>query len=120
MVVGTIPSVGAHATIKQIGSFLKYFEKLVGKEIQTNIDFITRKDEDIWWYDGEIITARSKNAARILRTMKNAPHITYAELTNLLGINSSAVQKLIKRMVEHGYITRQGNGCWRVIATSIV
>lgn len=120
MVVGAVPSVGAHATIKQIGSFLKYFEKLVSKEIQTDIDFVTRKDEDIWWYDGEIITTKSKNTARILRMMRNAPNITYAELTASLGINSSAVQKLVKRMVEKGYITRHENGYWRVIATSIV
>ena len=46
MVVGAIPSVGAHANIKQIGIFLKYFEKLVAKEIQTDIDFVTRKDEE--------------------------------------------------------------------------
>lgn len=30
------------------------------------------------------------------------------------------VYKLVKRMVEHGYITRNESGYWRVIATSIV
>ena len=119
-VAGAIPSVGAHANIKQIGTFLKYFEKLVAKEIQTDIDFITRKDEDLWWYDGEIITTRSKNTARILRLMRENPSITYAELTSSLGINTSAVQKLVKRMVGNGYITRHENGAWRVIATSVV
>ncbi len=120
MVVGAIPSVGAHANIKQIGIFLKYFEKLVAKEIQTDIDFVTRKNEDLWWYDGEIITTRSKNTARILRLMRENPSITYAELTSSLGINTSAVQKLVKRMVENGYIARHENGTWRVIATSVV
>ena len=120
MVVGAIPSVGAHANIKQIGIFLKYFEKLVAKEIQTDIDFVTRKNEDLWWYDGEIITTRSKNIARILRLMRETPSITYAELTNSLGINTSAVQKLVKRMVDNGYIARHENGAWRVIATSVV
>ena len=120
MVVGAIPSVGAHANIKQIAIFLKYFEKLVAKEIQTDIDFVTRKDEDLWWYDGEIITTRSKNTARILRLMRENPSITYAELTSSLGINTSAVQKLVKRMVDNGYIARHENGAWRVIATSVV
>lgn len=120
IIVGIVPSVGAHATIKQIGSFLRYFEKLVAKEIQTNIDFVTRKDEDVWWYDGEIITTKSKNTARILRMMREDPYITYADLTTSLGINTSAVQKLVKRLVERGCITRHGNGCWRVIATCIV
>ena len=46
--------------------------------------------------------------------------MAYAELATSLGINTSAIQKLVKRMVEHGYITRLKNGCWRVIATSIV
>lgn len=120
MVVGAIPSVGAHANIKQIGIFMKYFEKLVAKEIQTDIDFVTCKEEDLWWYDGEIITTRSKNTARILRLMRENPSITYAELTSSLGINTSAVQKLVKRMVDNGYIARHENGTWRVIATSVV
>ena len=52
--------------------------------------------------------------------MREDPYITYADLTTSLGINTSAVQKLVKRLVERGYITRHGNGCWRVIATCIV
>ena len=81
---------------------------------------MTRKDENIWWYDGEIITTRSKNTARILRMMRENPDITYAELTSMLGINTSAIQKLVKRMVERGYVARLDSGSWRVIATSIV
>ena len=72
------------------------------------------------WYDGEIISTRSNNTVRILRLMRENPSITYAKLTSMLGTNTSAVQKLIKRMVEKGYITRHDNGLWRVIATSIV
>lgn len=120
MVVGAAPSTGAHATIKQIGVFLRYFEKLVADEIQTDINFVTRKDKDIWWYDGEIISARGRDTARILRMMKDDPNITFPELANSLGINTSAAQKLVKRIAERGYIARLENGCWRVIATSIV
>lgn len=120
LVIGAAPSDGAHANIKQIGKFLKYFEKLVAKEIQADIDFVSRKDEDIWWYDGEIISTRSKNTARILRLMRENPSITYMGLTSALGINTSAVQKLIKRMEENGYIARHDNGLWRVVATSII
>ncbi len=120
LVVGTIPSTGAHATIKQIGQFLKYFENLVMREIQADIDFVSRKEEDLWWYDGEIISARSKNVPRILRLMRDNPDITYAQLTTDLGINTSAVQKLVMRMTDNGYIARLENGSWRVIATSIV
>lgn len=119
-VVGTIPSAGAHATIKQIGQFLKYFENLVMREIQADIDFVSRKEENLWWYDGDIISARSKNVPRILRLMRDNPDITYAQLTTDLGINTSAIQKLVKRMTDNGYIVRLENGSWRVIATSIV
>lgn len=118
-VVGPIPSKGAHATIKQISKFVKYFERLVAKEISTNIDFVTRKDEDLWWYDGEIISTRSRNVARMLRLMRENPEITYTELTSALGINTSAIQKLVKRMSERGYIARHDNGLWRVWASSI-
>ncbi len=120
LVVGTVPSAGAHATTKQIGHFLKYFEKLVQRELLADIDFVSRKEEDLWWYDGDIISARSKNVPRILRLMRNNPDITFAQLTEDLGINTSAVQKLVKRMTENGYIARLANGTWRVIATSIV
>lgn len=106
VVVGAITSVGAHANIKQIGIFLKYFKKLVAKEIQTDNDFVTRKDEDLWWYDGEIITTRSKNTARILWLMRENPSITNTELTSSLGINTSAVQKLVKRMLEPRSVIR--------------
>ena len=120
IVVGTIPSVGANATIKQISYFLKYFEKLVANEIQANIDFVSRKEEDIWWYDGKIISSRSKNVPIILRVMKENPSVTYAELASTLGINTSAVQKLVKRMSENGYIARLTNNSWRVLASSII
>ena len=33
---------------------------------------------------------------------------------------SEADQKLVKRMVDNGYIARHENGAWRVIATSVV
>lgn len=119
LTVGTIPSVGAHATIKQISHFLKYFQSLVTAEIKTDIDFITRKEENIWWYDGEIISGRSKNIPLILQHMQSNPFVTYKELATNLGINTSALQKLIKRMTDNGYITRQSNGAWHIIATSI-
>lgn len=114
VIVGAAPSVGARVTVMQIGYFLKYFKSLVAREIQADIDFVTRKEVDVWWYDGEMITARSKNTAKALRAMRDNPSITYAEMASLLAINPSALQKLVKRMAERGYIARQG-GFGRVI-----
>lgn len=119
LVVGAAPSAGAYATIRQIGQFLKYFESLVQCEIQADIDFVSRREENLWWYDGDIISARSKNVTRILRLMRDNPDITYARLSADLGINTSAVQKLVKRMEDNGYIARLEGGMWRVIATSM-
>ena len=118
--VGAVPSVGAHASLKQIAPFLKYFEALVQKEIAANIDFVCRKEEDLWWYDGEIISARSKNVPRILRLMRANPQISYTELASELGINTSALQKLVKSMTDKGYIARYENTAWKVFATSVV
>lgn len=89
-------------------------------EIQTDIDFVSRKEEDIWWYDGEIVSLRSKKAPQILRLMRNNPYVTYVEINKALGVNISAIQKLVKRMIEKGYIVRQDDGAWRVLATSVV
>lgn len=119
ILVGPVPSDGAHASIKQIGKFLRYFEKLVALEIQADIDFVTRKEEDLWWYDGEIIKSKSPNTSRILRLMKTNPFITYGEMASTLGINTSAVQKLVSKLVENGYVARHNNN-WQVIAISIV
>ena len=120
LVVGAIPSVGAHATLMQIERFVNYFKSLVTKEIQTDIDFISRKEEDVWWYDGEIISLRSKNAPQILRLIRNNPYITYPQINKMVGINISAIQKLVKQMINKGYIARQEDGAWRVFATSII
>ena len=66
-----------------------------------------------------MIVVRSKNVPTILRLMRENPFVTYAELTSALGINTSAIQKLIKRMVDNGYVTHNEQGAWRVIATSV-
>lgn len=120
IVVGALPYAGSHATLKQIDRFLTYFKNLVMHEIQTDIDFVSRKEEDIWWYDGEIVSLRSKKAPQILRLMRNNPYVTYVEINKALGVNISAIQKLVKRMIEKGYIVRQDDGAWRVLATSVV
>lgn len=120
IIVGSLPSDGSHATLKQIKPFMKYFKKLVANEIQSNIAFISRKEENLWWYDGEIISLRSKNAFLLLQLLKDNPFITYAELTKALGINTSAVQKLLNHMIEKGYAQRNSNdGRWHVTAMSI-
>lgn len=117
LVVGPSPSNGAHASINDIRHFLHYFKTLVQTEIQSNIDFVQATGESFWWYDGERIQFRSPNATKILHTLQLSPNITIARLAEQIGINKSALQKLLKTMTEKGYIARNANdGSWHVVA----
>ena len=111
LVVGDNPGDG------QIRPFLNYFKKLVQDELSNNIDFVTHSGTDAWWYDGERIKIRSINASKLLDFLQKNPYATYAEMSGLLGINVSAVQKLIKGMTDKGYLGRsEKEGNWNVFA----
>ncbi|MBQ6062129.1 MAG: Fic family protein [Prevotella sp.] len=121
LVVGFIPSAGAHASLTKIRTFVKYFTKLVEDELAYNIAFIENKDRNMWWYDGEQLSFRTPNAPRILRFLNDDPYATYAKLSDEIGINVSAIQKLIDGMVEKGYIQRRDTDkSWHVLASSII
>lgn len=117
LVVGDNPSDGAHATLARIRPFVNYFKKLVMDELSNDIDFVTHSGTGAWWYDGERIKFRSPNASRLLELLQKNPYATYMEISGLLGINVSAVQKLIKGMTDKGYIGRsEKEGNWHVFA----
>ena len=117
LVVGDNPGDGAYATLAQIRPFLNFFKKLVYDELSNDIDFVTHSGTDVWWYDGERIKFRSQNAVRLMEFIQQNPYATYMEISGELGINMSAVQKLIKRMTEKGYIGRsEKDGNWHVFA----
>lgn len=117
--VGSVPSKGAHATLRQIRKFLKYFTNLVASEIQSDIDFIEDQGSDTWWYDGERLRFRSENSLKLLNILDDNPYATYAELSEELGINTSAIQKLLEGMVKNGYIQRRDSGAWHIFAMSV-
>ena len=121
MVVGLVPSVGAHASLTKTRNFVTYFAKLVEDELAYNIAYIENKDENVWWYDGEKIVFRSPNASRLLHLFQDNPYVTYARLSEELGINVSAIQKLIDGMADKGYIQRRDTDkSWLVLATSVI
>lgn len=121
MVVGPVPSEGARASLTKARNFVKYFTKLVEDELAYNIAFIENKDENVWWYDGEKIAFRSPNASRLLGILKDNPYITLVKLSEEIGINMSAIQKLIESMVEKGYIQRRDTDkSWLVLASSVI
>lgn len=119
IIVGLIPSDGAHASLDAAYNFVEYFKNLVQQEIESDIDFVTSKGNDMWWYDGERIKFRSPNAGKILSTLRHTPRMSLATLAKTIGINKSAIQKLIKSMLDKGYITRsEKDGDWHVHAIS--
>ena len=116
--VGSAPSVGAHAPLDRIRPFSKYFAALVAEEIYNDVRFVTEPDENAWWYDGQRIEFRTPNYAKIRRIMQTEPSVTIDSLRERLGINKSAVQRLLASLKEKGYIEPAAeSGSWRVLIT---
>jgi len=122
MNVGTIPSMGAHASLKDILPFFRYMEKTAAEDIETNMEFLYEKAENIWWHNGEKVSFRSPNTPKLLRILMIEPGISINELTSRLGINRSAVQKQLDLLAAKGYILRGGttNEKWYLAITPSV
>ena len=116
--VGVTPSLGAHAQLKDIGPFMKYFSELVAKEVYTDVCFLTEHDELLWWYDGERVKFRSPNYPKILALMQSRPVVTLEQIQEETGINMSAVKKLVAQLTARHYVERGiKDGSWRVFIT---
>lgn len=115
--VGPIPSDGAHAEIKDIRPFVKYFNNLVATEIYNNVLFLTEKNENVWWYDGERIAFRTPNYTRILNAMRTQPTLTLADMREITGVSVAAIQKLLDQLIVKKYVERGENGSWKVFVT---
>ena len=121
LIVGKVPSDGAHATINDIAPFVQYFQGIVANEIYHDYLFVTHKDENVWWYDGEMIEFRTPNYAKILRMMQTRPALTQEDMRDELGISLTAVRKLVGQLTEKNYVERNTkDGSWRVIITPSV
>ncbi|MDO5844992.1 MAG: winged helix-turn-helix domain-containing protein, partial [Methanocorpusculum sp.] len=60
----------------------------------------------------------SKRSMDVLNLINENPKITRTEISQKLGINSSAVQKHISALKENGIIVRKGGdfgGYWKII-----
>lgn len=114
-IVGTVPSKGATASLREIRHFLRYMENLVSEEISNDILFITKRSENIWWYDGEMVEFKNKTISKILNTILMNPTISTKHLAEITKVNPSAVSKHLKNLVDHQYIQRKLDGSWHVI-----
>ena len=116
--VGPLPNDGAHAEIKDIRPFLKYFKELVATEVYNDVLFISERDENVWWYDGERITFRTPNYTKILNAMRTEPTLTMADMKEVTGISITSVKKLVDQLVQKKYVERgEKDGSWRVFVT---
>ena len=120
LIVGPIPSDGVKASLKNIRPFHKYMVELITHEVENDILFVTEKDENVWWYDGERIAFRTPTYGRILRELQIEPKATLSYLQNEIGINRSALQKMLQALQKNRYIEKDDRGFWRVFITPSV
>ena len=121
LTVGASPSLGAHASKRDIQQFLTYFTNLFVEEITYNIRFLTERGDNVWWFDGERVNFRSSSTSKILNLMFAVPDITIQKLSDEVGINVAAVNKQLKQLTTKGYIQRvEKDGTWRLIITPSV
>ena len=108
----------AHAELKDIKPFLKYFNGLVAREVYNDVLFVSEKDENVWWYDGERISFRTPNYTKILNAMRTEPTLTLADMKDVTGISITAIQKLLDHLIDKKYVERgEKDGSWRVYVT---
>ncbi len=118
LTVGATPSLGAHASKRDIQQFITYFTNLFVEEVDYNIRFLTERGDKIWWFDGERVTFRVDTTSKILNLMFAYPDITIAKLSEEAGISVAATNKQIKQLITKGYIQRsEKDGTWILIIT---
>lgn len=119
--VGSAPSIGAHASKRDIQSFLTYFTKLFIDEVSFDIQFLTERGDNVWWFDGERVKFRSVTTSVILNRMIEDPNATISQLAKAAGISLTAVNKQLRLLSDKGYIARtEKDNSWRLIITPSV
>ncbi len=82
------------------------------------VSFVSEKDENVWWYDGERIAFRTPNYTKILNAMRTQPTLTLADMKDETGISITAIQKLLDKLISKKYVERgEKEGSWRVFLT---
>ena len=120
LIVGLNPADGAHASLKEIRPFYKYMNKLITQEVANDILFVTEKNENVWWYDGERVEFRTPTYGKILNALMIEEQATQVYLQEEVGINRSALQKMLSTLQDKGYIVKDDKGSWRVFITPSV
>ena len=118
LTVGSTPSLGAHASKRDIQQFLTYFTNLFVEEVSFNIQFLTERGENVWWFDDEKVSFRSESTSKILNLLYTNPDITLQKLSEKVGISVTAVNKQMKMLTDRHFIQRvEKDGTWRLVIT---
>ena len=118
LTVGAAPSLGAHASKRDIQQFLTYFRNLFIYEVSYYIQFLTERGDNVWWFDGERVKFRSATTGIILNRMYEQPNSTIPQLAEAAGISLTAVNKQLRLLTEKEYVTRtEKDNSWRLIIT---
>lgn len=121
LTVGAAPSLGAYASKRDIQQFLTYFTNLFIDEVSYDIQFMTERGDNIWWFDGERVKFRSATTSIILNRMYEQPNSTIPQLAEAAGISLTAVNKQLRLLTDKGYIARtEKDNSWRLIITPSV
>ena len=121
LTVGAAPSLGAHASKRDIQQFLTYFTNLFIDEVSYDIQFLTERGDNVWWFDGERVKFRSATTSIILNRMYEQPNSTIPQLAEAAGISLTAVNKQLRLLTDKGYIARtEKDNSWRIIITPSV
>ena len=121
LTVGAAPSLGAHASKRDIQQFLTYFTNLFIDEVSYDIQFLTERGDNVWWFDGERVKFRSATTSIILNRMYEQPNSTISQLAEAAGISLTAVNKQLRLLTDKGYIARtEKDNSWRLIITPSV
>ena len=107
-----------YVSASDIKPFMKYFNELVATEVYNDVLFVSERDENVWWYDGERIQFRTPNYSKILSAMQTQPTLTLADMKEVTGISIAAIQKLLDQLLAKKYVERgDKDGSWRVYVT---
>ena len=121
LTVGAAPSIGAHASKRDIQQFLTYFTNLFIEEVSYDIQFLTQRGSNVWWFDGERVKFRSATTSIILNRMYAEPNSTISQLAEAAGISMTAVNKQLRLLIDKGFISRtEKDNSWRLIVTPSV
>lgn len=121
LTVGAAPSLGARASKRDIQQFLTYFTNLFIEEVSYDIQFLTERGDNVWWFDGERVKFRSATTSIILNRMYEQPNSTIPQLAEAAGISLTAVNKQLRLLTDKGYIARtEKDNSWRLIITPSV